>query len=113
MHLRLNLDVINEITTTKSFEVIELGISRKNQDNSQLPCIRLYFSKEREDLVNLDFKNSENRMLKCIEFKPKGKFLYREVRQAVQSDFKFCKVILEFEKNIEPVVDVYCDLIKS
>lgn len=112
MHLRLHLDTINEITTTKPFEVVELSISRKNHDNSALPCIRLYFSKDQNDLANLDFKNSENRTLRCIEFKPKGKFLYREVRQAVQNDFKFCKAILEFEKNIDSI-DVYCDLIKA
>lgn len=112
MHLRLDREIVNETKITKPFEIVELSISRKNNDNSALPCIRIYFADDKKVLEQLDYKNTNNVSLKCIEFKPKSKFTYNHVQQIVKSDFKFCRVIPENLTNIEAHVDIYYDIVK-
>jgi hypothetical protein len=112
MHLRLNREIVNETNITKPFEIIELGISRQTNDNSPLPCIRIYFSADKEILEQMNYMNSDNKPVRCVEFKPKGKFTYNQVQQIVKSDFKFCRVITETLTSIEAYVDIYYDILK-
>lgn len=111
MHLRLNRDIVNETKITKPIDVVELGISRKT-DDFLLPLIRIYFSDNFEELESLDFKNAENKAIRCVEFKPRGKFTYAQIRQTVNSNFKYCRVALEKEMPINGFVDLYYDLVK-